>query len=131
MGNQGNILIIDDESTHLLLLQTILQDEGYHTEIADSPQKGLELVRENNYQVLLLDIMMPGLDGFQVLEKIQQDKRLKKLHVIIISAKTDSWSIKNAMDRGAFDYLTKPINIQDVKNKVKSAMVENVLGDDE
>ncbi|MGM0505184.1 MAG: response regulator, partial [Bacteroidota bacterium] len=107
------------------------QDEGYHTEIADSPQKGLELVRENNYQVLLLDIMMPGLDGFQVLEKIQQDKRLKKLHVIIISAKTDSWSIKNAMDRGAFDYLTKPINIQDVKNKVKSAMVENVLGDDE
>ena len=127
MGNQGNILIIDDESTHLLLLQTILQDEGYHTEIADSPRKGLKLVKENNYQVLLLDIMMPGLDGFQVLEKIQQDKRLKKLHVIIISAKTDSWSIKNAMDRGAFDYLTKPINIQDVRNKVKSAMIESIL----
>ncbi|MDK2978767.1 MAG: hypothetical protein PWP52_1481 [Bacteroidales bacterium] len=131
MGNQGNILIIDDESTHLLLLQTILQDEGYHTEIADHPQKGLKLLKENNYQVLILDIMMPGMDGFEVLEKIRKDKKLKKLHVIIISAKTDSWSIKNAMNRGAFDYLTKPINIQDVKNKVKSAMVENVLGDDE
>ena len=131
MGNQGNILIIDDESTHLLLLQTILQDEGYNTEITENPQKGLELLKNNNYQVLILDIMMPGMDGFEVLEKIRKDKQLKKLHVIIISAKTDSWSIKNAMDRGAFDYLTKPINIQDVKNKVKSAMVENVLGDDE
>jgi|SRR6056297_1073562 len=131
MGNQGNILIIDDESTHLLLLQTILQDEGYNTEITENPQKGLELLKDNNYQVLILDIMMPGMDGFEVLEKIRKDKKLKKLHVIIISAKTDSWSIKNAMDRGAFDYLTKPINIQDVKNKVKSAMVENVLGDDE
>ena len=131
MGNQGNILIIDDESTHLLLLQTILQDEGYNTEITENPQKGLELLKDNNYPVLILDIMMPGMDGFEVLEKIRKDKKLKKLHVIIISAKTDSWSIKNAMDRGAFDYLTKPINIQDVKNKVKSAMVENVLGDDE
>lgn len=131
MGNQGKILIIDDESTHLLLLQTILQEEGYHTEIVDHPEKGLKLLKENNYQVLILDIMMPGMDGFEVLEKIRKDKKMKKLHVIIISAKTDSWSIKNAMDRGAFDYLTKPINIKDVKNKVKSAMVENVLGNDE
>lgn len=131
MGNQGKILIIDDESTHLLLLQTILQEEGYHTEIVDHPEKGLKLLKENNYQVLILDIMMPGMDGFEVLEKIRKDKKMKKLHVIIISAKTDSWSIKNAMDCGAFDYLTKPINIKDVKNKVKSAMVENVLGNDE
>lgn len=131
MGNQGKILIIDDVSSHLLLLQTILQDEGYDTEIADNPQKGLELLTKNKYQVLLLDIMMPGMDGFQMLEEIKKNDNLKKLHVIIISAKTDSWSIKNAMDRGAFDYLTKPINIQDIKNKVKSAMVENVLGDDD
>jgi len=131
MRNQGKILIIDDESTHLLLLQTILQEEGYNTEIVDHPEKGLKLLKKNNYQVLILDIMMPGMDGFEVLEKIKKDKKLRKLHVIIISAKTDSWSIKNAMDRGAFDYLTKPINIQDVKNKVKSAMVENVVGDDE
>ena len=129
MGNQGKILIIDDVTTHLLLLQTILQDEGYNTEIAETPEKGLELLAKNKYQVLLLDIMMPGMDGFQVLEEIKSNERLKKLHVIIISAKTDSWSIKSAMDRGAFDYLTKPINIQDVKNKVKSAMVENILDD--
>lgn len=131
MENQGKILIIDDVSSHLLLLQTILQDEGYETEIADNPQKGLELLDQNNYQVLLLDIMMPGMDGFEVLEEIKKNKDLKKLHVIIISAKTDAWSIKNAMERGAFDYLTKPINIQDVKNKVKSAMDKNVLSDDE
>ncbi|MFO7828794.1 MAG: response regulator [Bacteroidales bacterium] len=129
MGNQGKILIIDDVTTHLLLLQTILQDEGYNTEIAETPEKGLELLAKNKYQVLLLDIMMPGMDGFQMLEEIKRNERLKKLHVIIISAKTDSWSIKSAMDRGAFDYLTKPINIQDVKNKVKSAMVENILDD--
>ena len=127
MANNGKILIVDDVSTHLLLLQTILHDEGYETEITDESGKVLELLLKNEYQVVLLDIMMPGMDGFQVLEKIKENEKISFVNVIIISAKTDSWSIKNAMDNGAFDYITKPINIQDVRNKVKSAMIESIL----
>jgi len=119
------ILIVDDVSTHLLLLQTILNEEGYETEITSDSNKVIDILLEDNYKVLLLDIMMPEMDGFQVLEKIRENKKLSSLNVIIISAKTDSWSIKSALDCGAFDYITKPIVIQDVKNRVKSAMSES------
>ena len=121
--NTGKILIVDDVSTHLLLLQTILHDEGYETEITNDSSKVLDILTKDKFKVLLLDIMMPGMDGFQVLEKIKANEKLSFVNVIIISAKTDSWSIKSALDSGAFDYITKPIVIQDVKNKVKLAMV--------
>ena len=127
MPKHGKILIVDDLSTHLLLLQTILHDEGYETEITDDPKTVVELLLKDEYQDVLLDIMMPGMDGFQALEKIRFNDKLSNVNVIIISAKTDSWSIKNALDNGAFDYITKPINIQDVRNKVKSAMIESIL----
>ena len=127
MTVKGKILIVDDISTHLLLLQTILHEEGYQTEITDDPRNVEDLLLKNNFQVVLLDIMMPGMDGFQVLEKIKLNEKLSSVNIIIISAKTDSWSIKNALDKGAFDYITKPINIQDVRNKVKSAMIGSIL----
>lgn len=127
MNSKGKILIVDDVSTHLLLLQSILHDEGYETEITDDPKQVSNMLKKGKYHVVLLDIMMPGMDGFQVLDDIKEDEMLSYLNVIIISAKTDSWSIKNALDKGAFDYITKPINIQDVRNKVKSAMIESVL----
>jgi len=127
MDSHGKILIVDDVTTHLLLLQTILNDEGYGTEITDDPKKVIDVLLETKCQVVLLDIMMPGMDGIQVLESIKTNEKLSHINVIIISAKTDSWSIKNALDSGAFDYITKPINIQDVRNKVKSAMIESIL----
>ncbi len=127
MNTHGKILIVDDISTHLLLLQTILHDEGYETGITDDPKDVIDLLLKSEYHVVLLDIMMPGMDGFQVLEKIKMQKELSHLNVIIISAKTDSGSIKKALEKGAFDYISKPINIQDVRNKVKSAMIESIL----
>ena len=127
MSNHGKILVVDDISTHLLLVQTILNDEGFEVQTTDKPKMVVELLLKDKYQVLLLDIMMPGMDGFQVLEELKLHKELSSVNVIIVSAKTDSWSIKNAMDRGAFDYITKPINIQDLINKVQSAMVEGIL----
>jgi len=127
MSMQTKILIVDDNSSHLLLLQTILHDEGYETEIASDSTTVVNLLLQNEYKLVLLDIMMPGMDGFQVLEKIKLQSKLSNVKVIIISAKSDSWSIKNALDRGAFDYITKPINIQNVKSVIKSAMNESFL----
>jgi len=127
MNVNGKVLIVDDVSTHLLLLQSILQEEGYETEITDNPKTVEGILLKDKFDVVLLDVMMPGLDGFQVLDIIKENKELSYINVIVISAKTDSWSIKNALDKGAFDYITKPINIQDVRNKVKSAMIESTL----
>ena len=127
MGKKGKILIVDDVSTHLLLLQSILDDEGYETDITDAPKSVIDMLHKSKYHVVLLDVMMPEMDGFQVLEKIKENESLSYINVIIISAKTDLLSIKNALAKGAFDYITKPINIQDVRNKVNSAMIESVL----
>ena len=127
MKSKKKILIVDDISTHLMLLQNILHDEGYETEITDDPKTVIDILLKNKFDLLLLDIMMPEMDGFQILETLKKNNQISRIPVIIISAKTDSWSIKNAMDLGAFDYLTKPFNIQDVKNKVKSAIIESTL----
>jgi len=127
MKTHGKVLVVDDNSTHLFLLQSILHEDGYETEVTEDSKKVLDIITEKEFQLVLLDIMMPGLDGFQILTEIKSRKDLSKLNVIIISAKTDSWSIKNAMDLGAFDYITKPINIQDVRSKVKSAMIDSIM----
>lgn len=127
MSYQGKILVVDDIYSHLLLIQTILNDAGFEVETTDKAKTVVELLLKDNYQLLLLDIIMPGMDGFQVLEEIKLHKELSSVNVIIVSAKTDSWSIKNAMDRGAFDYITKPINIKDFIIKVQSVMVEGNL----
>ena len=124
MKTHEKVLIVDDNSTHLFLLQSILHDDGYEIEVTEDSKKVIEIITEKDFKLILLDIMMPGLDGFQLLKEIKSRKDLSKLNVIIISAKTDSWSIKNALDLGAFDYITKPINIQDVRNKVKSALTD-------
>lgn len=115
------VLIVDDVSSHLLLLQNILEEEGYDTILFNEPKKALEFLNNEQIMVMLLDIMMPDMDGFQVLREIRTNKKLFSVKVVIISAKTDSKSIKQALDIGAFDYITKPINIQDVKNKVQAA----------
>lgn len=119
------ILILDDISSHLLLLQSILEEEGYSVLIYSDQRKSIEILEKEDVSVMLLDIMMPGIDGFEVLDLIKSNEKLKKIHVIVISAKTDAWSIKNAMNKGAFDYLTKPINMVDLKNKVRAAMLES------
>lgn len=122
--NKGKILIVDDMSTHLLLLQTILEEEGYECIILDNSEKVTDEMQSNDISIVLLDIMMPKMDGFKVLDAISKNEKIKNIPVIVISAKTDSWSIKNAMDKGAFDYITKPINIHDLRNKVQSAFNE-------
>lgn len=120
----GKILIVDDMSTHLLLLQTILEEEGYETIILEESTQVIDTMEHNDISIVLLDIMMPKMDGFKVLDEISRKNKLKNIPVIVISAKTDSWSIKNALDKGAFDYITKPINIHDLRNKIKSAYNE-------
>ena len=122
----GKILIVDDMSTHLFLLQTILEEEGYETIILEKSTQVIDTMEQNDIRIVLLDIMMLKIDGFKVLDELAIKENLKNIPVKIISAKTDAWSIKNAMDKGAFDYITKPINIHDLRNKIKFAF--NDLG---
>jgi two-component system sensor histidine kinase/response regulator len=119
----NKILIIDDMSTHLLLLQTILEEEGYEVTAIDNGKEAMEKIEnDQNISLILLDIMMPELDGYQVLDKVKSEDKNENIPVIVVSAKTDSSSIKKALEKGAYDYITKPLNVYDIKNKIKSAL---------
>ncbi len=123
MNSPKRILVIDDMNTHLLLLQTILEEEGYKVITIDNGEDALKIIEEDKkIDAILLDIMMPDFDGFQVLDKLKKNNEKSIIPVIVVSAKTDTKSIKKAMDKGAYDYITKPLNIQDIRNKVNSAL---------
>jgi len=119
----SKILIIDDMSTHLLLLQTILEEEGYEVLAVDNGKEAIEKIEgDPEINLILLDIMMPEIDGYEILQKVKTENTNITIPVIIVSAKTDSASIKKALEKGADDYIAKPLNVYDIKNKVKSAL---------
>ncbi len=122
MTEASKILIIDDMPSHLLLLKTILEEEGFEIITAEDGENALRTLKEDEaIALILLDIMMPGFDGFDFLDKINESETYKT-PVIVVSAKTDNTSIQKAIEKGAYDYLTKPFNVQDIRNKVRSAL---------
>jgi DNA-binding response OmpR family regulator len=122
MNATKKILVVDDSSIHLFLIQNILVDKNYDVTIADHPQKAIDLITNNHYHIIILDIMMPDMDGFQFLDRKKEIELNKNTPVIVVSAKTDSWSIKNALDKGASDYITKPIENELVVRKVREIL---------
>lgn len=118
------ILIIDDLSTHLFLMKSLLEEEGYEIEVQKDPVLALKNIEENIPDLVLLDIMMPDMDGYEVLRKLKKKKTTESIPVIIISAVTNHKGIKKAFAAGAEDYLTKPINTIDLRVKVKAALTE-------
>ena len=122
MAKGFNILIIDDDFANQHLLRSILESEGYGVIIADGGKKALEIIEKTgDLRLILLDLMMPEFDGYQFLDSLN-DSNKSDVPVIVVSAKTDSGSIQRALDKGAYDYLSKPFNIQDILNKIMSAL---------
>ena len=107
MPKLTKITIIEDEEILLNVLRKKLQYEGYEVDVARDGQEGLEKIKENPPNLILLDILMPRVDGYEVLEKISKDDTLKKIPVIIISNSGQPVEIDKALNLGAKDYLVK------------------------
>src|SRR3990167_2283628 len=101
------ILLIEDEEIMINLLQRKLDKEGYEVSIARNGEEGLELMRERNPDIILLDIIMPKMGGFEVMEEMQKDKDLKKIPIIVISNSGQPVEIDKAQKLGAKDWLIK------------------------
>ena len=99
------ILVIDDEPDMLNLLERILTSEGYRVILAADGNYGLTLTRDDSPDLILLDIIMPGPDGFTVLESI---RKYSDTPVIMVTAKRDAESMRKALALGADDYISKP-----------------------
>jgi signal transduction histidine kinase len=113
------ILVVDDEDTQRLLTRDCLEGEGFRVEEASNGQDGLALIRELKPDLVLLDLMMPGIDGFEVCRQARADSEIANIPIVVVTGREDSEGIKNGFDVGASDFLTKPIVWNLFPNRVR------------
>ncbi len=126
MSMSCQILIVDDEPFVLKSLSFVFEKEGYAVETARDGEEGLRKVRELRPRVVLLDVMMPKKNGFEVCSEIREDICLRDVHIIMLTATGQEADIKTGYDRGADDYIIKPFSIHDVLEKIKN--IEGIKG---
>jgi serine phosphatase RsbU (regulator of sigma subunit) len=127
----GRILVVDDVEMNRDLLARRLQQQGHTVSLAENGRRALEMLRAQEFDLVLLDIMMPEMDGYQVLGEMMGDAALKHVPVIMISAVTEMDSVVKCIEIGATDYLPKPFNAVLLKARVVSTLEKKRLRDKE
>src|SRR5690349_5473383 len=120
MRRNGSILVVDDEEIMREILEKLLTREGYHVRVASSGEEGLELAKSFPFDAVIVDVMMPGMDGLTALEELK--KVDDELPVLMVTAFASVETAISAMKRGAFDYITKPFKNDEVLVVVRNAV---------
>ena len=138
MANAGvKILIVDDQASNRQLLKVVLAQagEGYVFVEADSGEAALQAVEQDEPDIILLDVMMPGMDGFDVCQNLKRQEKYRGIPVLFITTRDKTEDMVKCFSSGAVDYITKPINGEEVKSRVKIHVnirkAEKVLLDNE
>ena len=121
------ILTIDDEPHILELLEYNLAKAGYKVLRAETGEKGLEVLRSAQVDLVLLDCMLPGMDGMEVLREIRADLQLSLLPVMMLTAKGDEIDKVLGLELGADDYLSKPFSLRELEARVKALLRRSAL----
>lgn len=116
------ILIVDDEPNIVLALELLMKREGYEVRTVDNGEKAFSAVREFRPDLVLLDIMMPRMDGYEVCRLIRSDPLLKDIRIIMITAKGRDVEREKGLALGADYYITKPFSTREVAMKVKEIL---------
>ena len=123
MNGKKKILIIDDDASLRSVLEDKFSGEGFSVRLAKNGQEGLEIALEEKPDVILVDILMPVLDGLGMIKELRQDNWGKEANVILLSNLDDTTKIAEAAQLGVFDFLTKQdYKIDDVVKKVKEKL---------
>jgi CheY-like chemotaxis protein len=117
------ILIVDDSATNLVLLEVILREEGYETLSAFNAKEAFKLMKSNKPELILLDLMMPEVTGFDFLKEIKKNPETSNIPVIVITAVGSKENQDICFNNGAAEFLTKPIDIHLFLEKVKLYVV--------
>ncbi len=125
----GNLLVVDDNKMNRLLIARHLEQQGHRVAHAENGKQALAMLHSQPFDLLMLDIEMPEMDGFQVLEQLTTDTELRYIPVIIISNVEDIESIVKSIELGAEDYLHKPINPTLLKARIASSLEKKRLRD--
>ena len=121
---KAKILVVDDNEKNVELLEAILQAADFEVLKAYDGKQAIEMVGRQRPDLLLLDIMMPQLDGFQVCEMLRKDPQNAGLPVIMVTAKDKESDIVQSLERGADDYIVKPIDKKELLGKIGNMLVK-------
>ncbi len=124
------ILVVDDSAANRAMLVRRLQRQGYAVEEAGSGQEALDRVASENFDLVLLDLMMPVMDGFEVLSRMKQDRRMRNAPVVMISALDEISSVVRAIEMGAEDYLLKPFDPVLLRARIGALLEKKRLRDE-
>ena len=113
------LLVVDDVQTNVLLLKALLSKEGYGILVANNGQEALEVIRNENPDLILLDVMMPGMDGFEVAERLKSEEYRCEIPIIFLTALDDTQSIVNGFKLGAGDFISKPFRKEELMVRIK------------
>ena len=115
----AKVLIVDDEKLIVKGIKFSLEQDGYETDCAYDGEEALEMAKAKDYDIILLDLMLPKLDGYEVCQRIRE---FSKTPIIMLTAKGDDMDKILGLEYGADDYMTKPFNILEVKARIKAVM---------
>jgi two-component system, cell cycle response regulator len=124
------ILVVDDHPDNVEIINARLSSRGYRIETASNGQEALDRVYESPPQLILLDVMMPVIDGFEVSRRIKRDASLPFIPIILVTARGETEDKVEGLDAGADDYLTKPINFPELEARVRSMLRIKKLQDE-
>ncbi len=115
----NSILIVDDVEDNLFLLEAILTEEGYEVDSAKNGKEALAKIEASPPDLVLLDAMMPGMDGYEVTRRIRQNKKIPFIPVLLITAYENA-NIPQGLDLGANDFIRKPIDYEELMARIKA-----------
>jgi CheY-like chemotaxis protein len=118
----SRVLIADDNQPNRELLEAYLDDEGYEIVMAHDGEHTMELVAEQHPDIILLDIMMPRLSGYEVCEQLKANPETRKIPVLMVTALNEMGDIEKAIEKGCDDFLKKPVNRLELQTRVRSLL---------
>lgn len=122
MADKQTILVVDDEQDLLDLIEYNLKKEGFDVLKAEDGKEGIDVARQHNPDLVLLDIMMPKMDGMEVVERMRGDEKLSHIPIIFLTARGDEKTEVEGLDKGGDDYITKPISTTKLISRIKAVL---------
>src|SRR5919202_1580738 len=125
----ASVLVVDDDAINRMLLARTLEHDGHCVRVAENGRRALEMLRARQFDVVLLDVLMPELDGCEVLEQIEGDEALRHIPVIMVSAIDEIDTVVRCIETGAWDYLQKPFDPVLLRARLRACLGRKRLHD--
>lgn len=117
-----SVLLVDDEPNIVLSLEFLLKQAGYEVRVARNGEEAVKAIAERAPDLIVLDVMMPTLDGYHVCETIRADPKLRSVRILMLTAKSRDVEREKALALGADDYITKPFSTRELVERVKTIL---------